>query len=108
MSTPLEHYAAVAKKADEIETELKRIGGWSEVRPPASAFQDMGAFGQKTLSLEAWIQFVLLPNVREAIATKGEFPDESMVGTYAIREWDGSDEHDPLITLLCEFDEMFG
>lgn len=107
MSTSLEHYAAVAKKADGIEWELKRIGAWSEVRPSESVFKDMGAFGQKTMSLETWIQFVLLPNVRETITTNGEFPHESMVGTYAIREWDGNDERGDLVTLLCEFDGLF-
>ncbi|MEO5927746.1 MAG: hypothetical protein ABIO72_03425 [Patescibacteria group bacterium] len=41
-----EKYTAVAQKADEIETELKRIGWWSDTTPDPNIFEDMGAFNE--------------------------------------------------------------
>lgn len=105
---PQEKYDAVARKADEIEAELKRLGWWSATPPSQEAFENMGAFGQKTMSFACWLQFVLLPRVREIIATADEFPSDSQVGAYAVRELDGQDEASDLISRLSEFDGMFG
>ena len=97
----------IAKKADEIEAELRRLGWWSDVPPSEKAFQEMGAFGQNTMTFAAWLQFVLLPRVRGIIAERGEFPSDSSVGAYAVRELDGQDEASDLVSRLIEFDALF-
>lgn len=101
-------HAKAAVLADAIEAELTRLGRWSAQRPPDEKFVDMGAFGMKTLSPEQWLQFVLLPNVRDIITQKGEFPSESNVSVWATRNFDGDPDADTLLSLLRDFDALFG
>lgn len=100
-------YQEADQKIDQIEAELKRLGRWSAQPPPPEAFENMGAFGMNTLAFEQWLQFVLIPNVREIIATQEAFPSSSEVSVYATREFDGDPDVDTLLTLLREFDALF-
>lgn len=94
--------------ADAIEAELRRIGAWRNEPLPEAAYAFRAAFAGDTMAFEEWLQFVLLPRVREAAAAGGPFPPRSQVGTYAIRNLDGREDCDRLIGLLCEFDYLFG
>jgi len=100
-------YEEASQKIDQIEAELKRLGRWWDQPPPPEAFEDMGAFGSKTMAFEQWLEFVLIPRVREIIAARGAFPSSSQVSVYATREWDGDPDVDRLLTLLREFDALF-
>ena len=53
-----------------------------------------------------WLQFVLLARVRDVIVERGQFPRQSQVGAYAVRELDGCDVASGLINTLSEFDEF--
>jgi uncharacterized protein YqcC (DUF446 family) len=100
-------YPLVSAKLDEIEAELKRIDWWSADPPSPEAMQFTQAFGMDTLSFDQWLQFVLLPNVRQIIAAHGKFPRTSEVGAYATRELDTAPGAETLIRLLSEFDDLF-
>ena len=102
---PMDLYQTAASYADRIEGELRCMNAWQSEPPPDAAFESETAFFADTMTFYQWLQFVLLTRVRETIAAHGEFPPESSVGTYAIRELDGNDEASDLITVLCEFDE---
>lgn len=93
--------------ADAIEAELKALGRWSKERPAEDRFVDMGPFGMKTLAPEQWLQFVLVPRIRDIVASGDEFPKESGVATWAVRNFDGDEEAGKLITLLSKLDELF-
>ncbi|HJR72830.1 MAG TPA: YqcC family protein [Luteimonas sp.] len=101
------HDQALAS-ADRIEAELRRIGAWRDNPLPEAAYGFRKAFAADTMAFEEWLQFVLLPRVREIAAERGNFPPRSQVGTYAIRNLDGREDCDGLIGLLCEFDYLFG
>jgi uncharacterized protein YqcC (DUF446 family) len=73
-------------------------------RPAAAAYQSKRAFFGDTMTFYQWLQFVLLPRVREIIDQHEDFPAKSAVGAYAVRELDGLDEAARLIQTLCEFD----
>ena len=92
--------------ADRIEAELRRIGAWQAEPPPGPAFDSEQAFFADTMTFYQWLQFVLLARLREIAATGGEFPRESEVGAYAVRELDGVAGAGPLIGLLSEFDDI--
>lgn len=92
------------EKADEIETELKRIGLWSSDPLPESAYTYRGAFAMDTMSFEQWLQFILLPTLREIAAEDGRFPKATGFGQRAIIEFDGLDHGDRLIALLGELE----
>jgi uncharacterized protein YqcC (DUF446 family) len=103
-------YEAVARKVDAIEAEMKRIGAWQAQPLPAGRLDFEQAFGADKLAFEQWLQFVLVPRVRDIVATRGDFPQGSEVATQAFREWKmfgERDDVDRLLELLREFDAMF-
>lgn len=100
------HAAEIERLANAIEAEMRRIGWWHQIPPNAEAFENMGAFGQNTMAFSQWLQYVLLPRVRECLENQS-WPASSMVGAYAVRELDGVEEATDLVSLLCEFDAQF-
>ena len=102
----MDRYSLIGNKATEIESELKRINRWDPIELPPEKFEDMGAFGSNTMTFEQWIQFVLLQRIHQIIESKGQFPSQSQVGTYAIRNFDGDIDADNLVRLLNELDDL--
>jgi uncharacterized protein YqcC (DUF446 family) len=100
----LDSYATAGKYADRIELELRRIGQWQDGSLPESAFESRAAFCADTMTFFQWLQFVLLNRIRTTVTGKGTFPARSQVGAYAVRELDGFDGAEKLITLLGDFD----
>lgn len=94
-------YQDISHKLDEIEAEMKqqgiRIGG--EVEP----LHVKSAFGGAEMAFEPWLSSVFLPAARKAVA-EHNLPANSQVGVAAMRNFDGYDEMDRLISLLHEFD----
>lgn len=101
-------YEKVQTKIQEIEVEMKKVGLWQNEPLQPEAYNITAAFGAGTMSLEQWIQFILISRVTDIIKEKGSFPPGSSVGVYAVRSFDGMPEASHLITLLCEFDALFG
>jgi uncharacterized protein YqcC (DUF446 family) len=93
----------VAEALDEIETELKSIGYWSNNPPDfnVSNFTEAPSF-------ELWLQCIFLPNARDA-AKKSEYPQQSQVGLMAMRQYDyhsSVEEAQNLVSLLNHFDKI--
>lgn len=99
-------YSLASLKADEIEVELKRLGRWTEKSLPDEAFENMGAFGSNTMSFEQWLQFILIPRIRQIVLEKGELPQESNLAPYAIRNYDGDDRTEYLQDILYHLDQL--
>jgi len=99
-------YEKVAEQARKIETELKRLRRWQTTPLPPEKFENMGAFGSKTMAFEQWIQFVLLERIREIVESKDTFPSESNVAAYAARSFDGDPEAGNLQDLLSGLDQL--
>ncbi len=102
----MDRHQAAALYADRIEHELRRLSAWASEPPPDSAFESQAAFFADTMAFFQWLQFVLLPRIREIAGERGSFPSQSQVGAYAVRELDGNWEASDLISLLCEFDDF--
>ena len=96
--------AALGRIADEIEAEMRRLRLWSDDPPSEERALEGGAFGQGTIAFEQWIQAVLVPRLRAVAAGEIDPPSSSMVGTQAIREWDGIVEREELASLLSKLD----
>src|SRR5262245_53645184 len=73
-------YARVAELADRIEAEMKRIGFWSAVPPTPEQMKFKMAYAIDTMVYDQWLQFVLLPRVRDIVLKRGAFPPSSSVG----------------------------
>ncbi|HET7845465.1 MAG TPA: YqcC family protein [Xanthomonadales bacterium] len=95
---------ALARQLDAIEAELRRIGWWQATPLSPEQMQFTQAFGADTMAFSQWLQFVFVPNAREAVAGKRPLPRRSMVGAQAVREFDGVEEAEQLCSLLSSFD----
>jgi uncharacterized protein YqcC (DUF446 family) len=96
--------AAVASAADEIERSMRGVGWWTVEPPPPERMNFQRAFGGDTLAFQEWLQWVLVPRVREGLAT-GSLPQRSEVATYAVRELDGAPDADDVIEALKHLDD---
>jgi uncharacterized protein YqcC (DUF446 family) len=104
--TKAEIYTLAEVKANEIEAELKSLNRWSKEPLPEEKFENMGAFGSNTMGFEQWLQFVLIPRIKDIVRTKDSFPDGSMLASYAIRVFDGDPEAGELHELLYQHDAL--
>jgi uncharacterized protein YqcC (DUF446 family) len=95
-----------ASLADRIAAELRRLGRWASDPLDPARLVGMGAFGMNTLAAEEWIQFVLVPRLRELVAARGELPRESQTSAWAARQFEGDPAADPLVELLRELDGL--
>jgi len=86
---------------------MKQIGYWSPDPLPEEAYDFHDAFAMDTMAYPQWLQFILVPRVRQIIEEQGTFPTKSMVGAQAVREFDGDEKASRLVTLLGEFDDLF-
>src|ERR1700730_16582390 len=98
---------AVAAAVDKIEAEMKRIGYWQVAPLNPEQMRFTQAFAMDTMNYTQWLQFIFLPQVRRAI-TSNQFPSASNVGAQAVREFDGDPNATGLVTLLSDFDALFG
>lgn len=97
--------AAFAPLVDRLEAQL-RGGGWWQESIEQEKLQFRQAFGMDTMAFSQWLQFVFLPAARAMLAGERRLPDSSMVGTQAIREFDGDDAAAPLVSTLCHIDAV--
>jgi uncharacterized protein YqcC (DUF446 family) len=95
---------AVAAAADAIEREMRTIGWWTAEAPPAERIDFRAAFGADTLAFPEWLQWVLMPRLREGLAGGG-LPGHSEVAAYAVREFDGLPDAAALIQALTDLDD---
>jgi HAD superfamily hydrolase (TIGR01509 family) len=90
-----------------IIEEMNACGLWNIAPPSPDALENMGPFGSSTMSFGQWLRHVFVPRVQSTLESDGPWPSQSMVGTQAIREFDGLDEYSNLVDRLCEFDQLF-
>jgi uncharacterized protein YqcC (DUF446 family) len=90
----------------EIENEMKRIGYWQSdpLRPEQYEFRS--AFAMDTMAFSQWLQFIFIPRVKNMLETGEKFPPDSQNGAQAVREFDGDDRAQGIVTLLSDFDEI--
>jgi uncharacterized protein YqcC (DUF446 family) len=98
----------VVEKLDAIEHEMRSRGVWQVEPLPQERYEFRLAFAMDTMAFIQWLQFVFIVRVRSLIEAGGPFPSSSQVGIQARREFDGQPEAATLVTLLSEFDALFG
>jgi uncharacterized protein YqcC (DUF446 family) len=103
------------RDAQEVQRSLERVilamkdaGLWEISRPEEEAFNDMGAFGQRTMAFAQWLRWVFVPNVEGLVASQGPWPKGSSVAVMAMREGDTDPGIHSLVASLSDFDSLFG
>jgi uncharacterized protein YqcC (DUF446 family) len=98
--------AIVKERIDEIEAEMKRINMWRDKPLPPEAYNFHRAFAMDTMPFAHWLQFIFIPRVNQVITSDEPFPQRSMVGAQAVREFDCDDEASGLVSMLSSFDRV--
>ena len=102
----MNRYETASAYAGRIEAELRRLHQWQAEPMPASAYESDQAFYADTMTYFQWLQFVLVPRIKEIAAERGKFPRGSSTGVDAVRTLDGFGDAGDLITLLSDFDDF--
>jgi hypothetical protein len=66
----------------------------------------MGAFGENTMSCEQWLQFVLVPRLRQIVRDQDRFPPSSALAAYAVRTLDGDRDSGRIHEMLDAIDRL--
>jgi len=100
-------YRQTTRLLQQIEVELKAIGGWHQQPPSVEALQSRQPFCVDTLSFTQWLQFIMLPKMAHLVRTHAPLPRNIAVAPMAE---EALNAHQPsperLIRLLDELDQL--
>lgn len=91
----------------ELEEALRSGGLWSSRAPAPNALQSVLPFCVDTLTLEQWLQFVFLPQMRSLLASGAALPAECSIAPMAEQAF--ADYPNPLsdvVRILTSIDEL--
>ena len=78
-----DNYQHLMNLLNELQTELKLAGLWSNTEPSEVALSSIQPFGLDTLTFYEWLQFVLVKKLRLICDRREGLPDSSDVTTMA-------------------------
>lgn len=91
----------------EIEAELRRLRLWEPQPPPPEALASLIPFCHDTLRFEQWLQWVLLPKMKQVIERDEECPSSSDITPLAEHRFAQlAQPTATLLKLLARFDEQ--
>jgi uncharacterized protein YqcC (DUF446 family) len=99
--------ASVRARLDAVVAAMRESGAWDAPQPERAAFENMGAFGMRTMAFAQWLRWVFVPRVEETLAAGGPWPSQSMVAVQAMREGDTDPAIAALVDSLSAFDALF-
>lgn len=98
---------AVADQLLLIERELRQLGWWASVAPPASHLASVEPFCVDTLAFEEWLQWVFLPRMKQIIEQQTPLPGACALQPMAEMAWaEQGGRAAVLVRLLGEFDRL--
>lgn len=72
-----------AELLSAIELELKRLDLWSERPPTDAALRSQLPFCFDSMSFDRWLQWMLIPRLRETIRDRRQLPGSSGIASMA-------------------------
>ena len=97
---------ALAHVVDELEAELRRMQLWEQEPPSDAQLESVKPFCFDTLALSQWLQWMLIPRVREIISGSGELPTQSAIHPLAEDCFEHLDDAGRLLKLIARFDRL--
>ena len=79
--------AALAAALQDLEGELRQWGFWSLESPSAEQLASQLPFCADTLAFEQWLQWVLLPKMREIVQSNSGWPRQSEIYDLAMERF---------------------
>ena len=91
----------------EVETHLRTSGNWDHNRPSEAALGSGEPFCFDTLRFEQWLQWVLLPRMKQILEHRKPLPAKSSIFVYAQEYLRKSDPlANNLLNLIKRFDDL--
>ena len=95
----------IAELLIDIESELRKLGLWSQVPPSAKALASEQPFCVDTLTLSQWLQYIFLPTLYQLMEDGEELPQRCGVAPMAEEYFKGAElSTDALIKALHQID----
>jgi uncharacterized protein YqcC (DUF446 family) len=105
----LGHAHQVADRLLAIEIKLRQMNCWQSEPLAAEKYLSCEPFCLDTMSFEQWLQFVLLPRLKQLVEDGQPLPTVSGVAPMAEEHYrSGSDPGQALIRELAALDELLG
>ena len=97
----------VAELLIDIEAQLRQLGQWDAVPPPARALESDQPFCVDTLTLPQWLQFVFLPRLYTMLEEGESRPDRCGIAPMAEEYFRGTGlGSDKLVAALSSIDDL--
>jgi uncharacterized protein YqcC (DUF446 family) len=97
----------VAEVLIDIEAQLRQLGQWSKLQPPAEALASDLPFCVDTLTFPQWLQFVLLPTLYTMLQEGQTLPERCGVAPMAEEYFRGTGlRSSELVAALVRIDEL--
>lgn len=92
---------------EELEVQLKSQNLWDHKIPEPSRLMSTQPFASDTLEFYQWIQFIMIPSLRQCVEQQNPLPNKIAVSPMAIEVWKGNlKEHRHIILVLKSIDEL--
>ena len=91
----------------DIEAQLRQLGQWDRVPPPAEALASKQPFSVDTLTLPQWLQFILLPTLYQMLDEGQPLPQRCGIAPMAEEYYRGTGLRSAeLVAALQRIDEL--
>ena len=93
---------------DGLEAELRRMDLWEHAPPSQQMLASTEPFCFDTLALSQWLQWLLIPRMRQIFAGEGNLPTRSAIHPLAEDCFGHLDDPSTLLMLIERFDRLIG
>lgn len=92
---------------EELETQLKAQELWDDGMPEPARLMSTQPFASDTLEFYQWVQFIMIPSLRQCVEQQNPLPNKIAVSPMAVEVWKGKlKEHRQVILVLKAIDEL--
>jgi uncharacterized protein YqcC (DUF446 family) len=99
---------ALVKVVDDLEAELRRMRLWEREPPSEASLASTKPFCIDTLELSQWLQWLLIPRMRNIFAGYGDLPTRSAIYPLAEDCFEHLEDPTRLLMLIERFDRLIG
>ncbi|WP_457669296.1 YqcC family protein [Thiolapillus sp.] len=80
-------YQELSQYLQRLETELRRLGWWSDLPPDDKAFESTAPFCHDCMTLDQWLQWVFIPNFQALIRSEQPLPEKCAIAPMGEISW---------------------
>jgi uncharacterized protein YqcC (DUF446 family) len=97
---------ALAVVLNRMEAALRAAHEWEDERPAERLLASTQPFSFDTLTFQQWLQWQMIPRMREILGSYAELPESSAILPYAEEFVANGGQGRELLRLIERFDEL--